>query len=183
MEWLTAEERVLLAEVLKRRLGARGDGPALATAYLRASQRSAFDRTVANAPVPTSLTAERSALLIEVSRELGRLIEDFEVQAILRVTPSAARSIRRNLVATYADDASDIAIRWALRGAVRGDRIKYLGNIGTEVQLDSRERRDEFVVHAPRLAAGVVVLAGLSSAPWRVWVPDAFAQDLLPPKK
>jgi hypothetical protein len=118
MAGLTKDEQGLLETVVGRRVGVRSDGKVLVDAYLTAMARNAYARTVESGPVPTSLVTERSAILIEISRQLGRVIEDFEIEALFRVTPTQARSIRSTLLATYSDDADTLTLTWSMRGVL-----------------------------------------------------------------
>lgn len=86
MSGLTIDERAKLEKVVSRRIGKRSDAVELVKCYLDAMSRNAYFRTTDDSPVPTSLGAERTLLLIEISRQLHRLAEDFEIQALLRVT-------------------------------------------------------------------------------------------------
>lgn len=176
---LSQAELNALKKVVDARLGNRSDGAALVDAYLIGVRRYAYERTAASAPVPTSLVAERAALLIEVSRELGRLIEDYEIQALLRLTPSSAASLRRTLLATYTDDADELLLAWTLRGARRGGRQKD-GFAGTEVEFADKDRRDQFVALQKRNGVDVRVLHGDDERPFLVLVGDGFPKRKLP---
>lgn len=101
MDGISDEERQHLTDVVTRRIGARStpdELEALVSGYLEAVVRNAFKRTTDPGPVPTSLTAERSALLIEVSSQMGKVIEDYEIQALLRVPLTQARTMRTGLM-------------------------------------------------------------------------------------
>ncbi len=142
MVGLSGEELVRLEAVIARRVGVRCDPKKLVEAYLAALAASGFRRTVGDGPVPTSLTAERSLVLIEVSRQLGRVIEDFEIQALFRVSQSTARSMRTTLLATYSDDTDALTLDWSLRGARQDGREKTAEFTGTAIVLTSEDRRD-----------------------------------------
>jgi hypothetical protein len=177
---LTPEERARLEQVVARRVGARSKAKDLVAAYLDAMARHAFAHTTDAGPVPTSLTAERSAILIEISRQLHRVIEDFEIQALLRVSATQARSMRTTLLATYSDDADDLTLEWSLRDARTGRRRKVDSFTGTEIFLDSEDRRDAFVAYARRNGVPVEVVLGDDARPWQIVVGDAFPKDQLP---
>lgn len=135
---LSDDERQRLEKVVRRRVGPRSDAPQLVEAYLDAMLRNAFARTTDGGPVPTSLTVERSFILIEISRQLKRVIEDFEIQALFRVTLPSARAMRTTLLATYSDDAAELTLAWALRGARTGRRQRASSFTGTTVFLCQR---------------------------------------------
>jgi hypothetical protein len=182
MAGLTDEERRQLEIIVGRRLGARSDAKVVVGAYLDAMARNAFSRTVESGPVPTSLVAERSAILIEISRQLGRVIEDFEIQALLRVAPSQARSMRATLLATYSDDADSLTLAWSMRGARQLGRLTVDGLNGTSVALDSEDRRDALFAYAGRTGVEVRVVTNDDAHPWAVVLADAFPKADLPPK-
>jgi hypothetical protein len=178
---LSEEERAHLDAVVARRVGTRSDARVLVAAYLDAMARNAYFRTTDSSPVPTSLTAERSLLLIEISRQLDRVIEDFEIQALLRVPMAAARSMRTTLLATYTDDVDRLTQSWALRGAKTGNRVKSdSGWPGTTVTLTSEDRRDVFVDLLQRRGVPVEVVFGDDKHPWAVIVGDEFPKKDLP---
>ncbi|GAB3655391.1 hypothetical protein [Glycomyces tarimensis] len=181
MGGLTDEERERLRNVIALRVGARSDAGALTTAYLDAMARSAYARTVEPGPVPTSLTSERSEILVQISRQLGRVIEDFEIQALFRVTPTQARSMRRMLQATHSDEVNELDLAWSEVGAVRGKHRKSGRTVTGEVVIFAAEdRRDAFVAYAERTGYPVEVVRGEPDAPWQVIVGDAFPIEQLP---
>lgn len=182
MASLTRDERNRLEAVVGRRLGARADAKVVVSAYLDAMARSAFARTVNPGPVPTSLVAERSAILIEISRQLGRVIEDYEIQALFRVAPAQAKSMRTTLLATYSDDTDALALAWSMLGARNLGRMKVDDLSGTKVALDSEDRRDSFIAYAGRIGVAVRVVTDDSAHPWSIVVADEFPKADLPPK-
>src|SRR5438094_7808127 len=116
---LTDAEVDRLGTTLANRLGRRSDGRRLAEAYLHAVQWQAFERAVGSGPPVTALGSDRIDLLMHVSKELGRLITDEEVGALMRVTPGTARRWHRELLAVYADEANPLALAWSLEDARR----------------------------------------------------------------
>jgi hypothetical protein len=181
---LSKDEQQRLEEVVGRRVGARSDAPKLVEAYRDAMVRNAYARTTGDGPVPTSLTAERSMILIEISRQLERVIEDFEIQALLRVTMSAARAMRTTLLSTYSDDADKLTLAWALRGArTTPKRTKADAFTGPTIVFESKDRRDAFVDNVQRSGVPVQVIHGDLAMPWKVVVGDAFPKAQLPPRK
>lgn len=183
MAGLTKEEQGLLERVVGRRLGVRSDAPVLVDAYLNAMARNAYSRTVESGPVPTSLVTERSAILIEISRQLGRVIEDFEIQALFRVTAPQARSMRTTLLATYSDDADALTLAWSMRGARQLGRLTVDDLNGTKVRLESEDRRDALIAYAGRAGVEVRVITDDEAHPWAVVLGDAFPKADLPAKK
>jgi hypothetical protein len=180
---LNDDERQRLEKVVGRRVGARSDPLQLVAAYLDAMVRNAYARTTDGGPVPTSLTAERSLILIELSRQLKRVIEDFEIQALFRVTLPSARAMRATLLATYSDDADELTLAWALRTARSSRRQKASSFTGTTVLFESEDRRDAFVDNVQRSGVDVEVVLGDAKKPWQVVVGDAFPKDQLPSGK
>ncbi len=180
MTGLTAAERQVLEDVVARRIGYRSDAKALVVAYLSAMERHAFARTVQVGPGPTSRTAERSAVLIEISRQLRRVIEDFEIQALFRVTAAQAKSMRTTLLATYSDDADDLTIDWSLTGAKNRGRRRGDMFAGTAVEFTAEDRRDAFLASAQRVGVHVELLLGDASKPWLLLVGDEFPAGKLP---
>jgi hypothetical protein len=183
MTGLTKDERALLETVVGRRLGARSDAKVVVGAYLDAMARNAFSRTVEPGPVPTSLVAERSAILIEISRQLGRVIEDFEIQAIFRVAPPQARSMRTTLLATYSDDADALTLAWSMLGARQLGRLSVDGLNGTKVMLESEDRRDALLAYARRAGVEARVVTDDAAHQWAVVLGDDFPKADLPAKK
>jgi hypothetical protein len=180
---LTDAERQQLEQVVARRVGVRSDPKQLVAAYLDAMVRNAYERTTDDAPVPTSLTSERSLILIEISRQLNRVIEDFEIQALFRVPLTSARTMRTTLLATYTDDADQLTMAWSLRGARTEGRRKESSFTGTVVVFDSQDRRDAFVENVQRSGVDIDVVLGDDAKPWQVIVGDAFPKNQLPAGK
>jgi hypothetical protein len=183
MAGLKSEERKQLEVVVGRRLGARADAKVVVAAYLDAMARSAYARTVDPGPVPTSLVAERSAILIEISRQLGRVIEDYEIQALFRVAPAQARSMRTTLLATYGDDTDALTLAWSMLGARNLGRMKFDDLNGTKVALDSEDRRDALMGYTGRIGVEVRVVTDDAAHPWSIVVADDFPKADLPPKR
>ncbi|MGO4362278.1 hypothetical protein [Terrabacter sp. RAF57] len=182
MSGLTKDELSRLETVVARRLGARSESKTLVDAYLTAMAKNAYSRTVESGPVPTSLVSERSAILIEISRQLGRVIEDFEIQALLRVTPPQARSMRSTLLATYSDDADVLTLTWSMRAAHQLGRETVDGLNGTKVSLASEDRRDALISYAERAGVAVRTITDDDAHPWAVVLGDDFPKADLPPK-
>ncbi|RHW22753.1 hypothetical protein D0Z08_31350 [Nocardioides immobilis] len=120
-------------------------------------------------------------MLVEISRQLKRVIEDFEIEALFRVTRTQARTMRTTLLATYSDVTDDLTLTWSLVGARTLGRISQGSVVGSEIQFSSEERRDAFVAQMDRGATPTEVLLGDPKKPWRVVVDDAFPKDSLPP--
>lgn len=171
---LPASDRARLVEVVQRRLGPRGAAEALVDAYLVASVRQAFQRTTQDAPIPTTLTVERTVLLLEICRALGRVVDDREVQALLRVGAMQARSIRRSLLATFSDSTDELVTAWALDGATNAGRRKGDTYAGTAVVFGSKEKRDAFIAELTRSGFSCDVDEGDRLHPWVALVGDEF---------
>jgi hypothetical protein len=178
---LTSDERKRLKEVVARRVGARSDAPGLVDAYLAAVERHAFARTCDAGPVPTALNVERSAVLVEICRQLKRVIEDFEIEALFRVTRSQARTMRTTLLASYSDVTDELTLTWALVGSRTLGRYSRDSLVGTEIQFGSEERRDAFAAQMERTGTPFATLLGDEEKPWRAAVSDAFPKESLPP--
>lgn len=179
---LSDEQAKRLLEVVTRRLGARSDPKTLVEAYLTAAVKHAYARTCEMGSVPTSIVVERSTLLIEISRELGRVIEDFEIQCLYRVTLTQAKSMRTTLLATYLDDTDELTLAWSLVDATRQGR-RDVGKLnGKVIVFTSEERRDAFFEQAQRLGASVAVVHGDPATPFQVVVGDDFPTAKLPPE-
>ena len=169
-----------LERVIKNRIGARSDGGELARAYAEGAAQHALNSAMGSGPVPTSLPAERAALMIEVSRKLGRLVEDFEIEALLRLTSGLAKSVRRTLVATYTDAAAELLERWSLKGARGKGRRKVDDFAGEAISFADEDRRDAFVEAQEKVGIPVQVVHGEADNPWMVVVGDEFPTDKLP---
>ncbi|MEV8239353.1 hypothetical protein AB0O90_03885 [Microbacterium testaceum] len=175
-------DTVRLKNVVLRRLGAGHDAQALVDAYLTAAQRHAFARTVEIGPVPTSLTVERSGLLLEISRELGRVVDDAEIQALFRVSRSQARAMRTTLLASYSDITDDLTVYWALKDASNGGRKKVGDVNGTLVRLSSEQKLEAFLSQMERLGVPTETMTDSRSG-WAVVVSDAFDRQRLPSRR
>lgn len=110
------------------------------------------------APRPTLATPEgatatappnRSGQVLaasSASRELGRLVDRSEIEALLRVPAAAAGSVLKLMIATYTDDAGPLQIAWCLQGAY-SDGVGTHGPItdGNRVVLADRDRLESLV--------------------------------------
>lgn len=138
---------------LARRLGSLSATQitALATAYQDGVMRHAEARTNGSGPVPTTLGSERGELLAYVSRSLGRLLTEDEVSALLRIPPTTARSLRKQMLAVY-DDLPDLGLQSAFVGAKRDGRADQ-GEIsnGWRVKFSTAEKMDIARVELDRL--------------------------------
>lgn len=180
---LNDQEQQQLQSVVSRRLGARRDATELVPAYLVAAQRHAFSRTLQPGPVPTSLTVERSGLLLEISRELGRVIDDVEIEALFRVSRSQARTMRTTLLASYSDITDDLTVDWALKDASRGAR-KVVGEVnGTLIRFSSEQKLASFVSQMERSGIDTELVLDDKRSTWAVVVSDAFLRARLPKRK
>ena len=180
MAGISPEEQKTLEHVVAGHVGKRSDAKQLVQAYLDAMHRNAYSRTIDSGPVPTGLPAERSMILIEISRQLGRVVEDFEIQALFRVTPSAAKGMRATLFATYPDLTNELSRAWALQGAFIDGRTKGRTFAGTVIVFSEEDRRDVFVAYAQRQGIPIEALYGDEARPWKVVVSDAFPKEQHP---
>lgn len=170
----------ILENAVANRLGARSDVPALISAYVDGTARTAYLRTVGEGSVPTSLPMERSLILLEVSRKLARVIEDFEIEALFRVNASQARAMRTALLATYPDVTNALALAWSLVDAHASGRQKGRTFTGTVIAFAAEDRRNAFSDYTKRLGMRVEQLLGDASQPWRLLVSDDFPKSALP---
>lgn len=115
---------------------------ALSKAYRDGVISHAVERTTGAGPVPTNLGTERGDLLAHVSRALGRLLTEDEVAALLRIPSTAARSLRKTMLAVY-DDLPSLGFKTAFAGAKRAGR-GTLGAItdGYKISFASDERME-----------------------------------------
>lgn len=180
---LTGAESDRLATTLENRLGGRSDGRRLADAYLHAVQWQAFERAVGSGPPVTALGSDRIDLLMHVSKELGRLITDKEIGALMRVIPATARRWHRELLAVYADEANPLALAWSLEEARRLGRAEEGNVVGEKIGFPSADCRDVCVEQLERLGHAVVVLHGEPTQPWVALAGDEFAVDRFLPKR
>lgn len=133
-----------IERVLARRLPAvsEDERKRLTAAYIAGVQNHATARTTGVGPVPTTLATERAELLACISRSMERLLTEDEIAALLRITTSAARSVRKTMLAVY-DDLPVLALKSAFAGARRDGRGSA-GDIvdGYRVRLKTPERME-----------------------------------------
>jgi hypothetical protein len=142
-----------IEQALKRRLPGALDAEraALTVAYRSGVSAHAEDRTIGTGPVPTNLSTERVELLAFVCRKMGRLLSEEEVAALLRIPVTAARSLRKQMLAVH-DDLPDLGLRTAFTGAkrdgrgtegdvVNGYRVKITSAEKLELATSELERR------------------------------------------
>jgi hypothetical protein len=60
-------------------------------------------------------------MLTFVCREIGRLLNEDEIAALLRIPSTSARSVQKNMLAVY-DDLPDLALKDAFKRATRDGR-------------------------------------------------------------
>lgn len=130
--------------------------------------------------MPTSLNVERSAVLIEISRQLKKVIEDYEIQALFRVTTAQARAMRTTLLATYSDATDVLTLGWSLVGAKNLGRANVDKVVGTKLQFASEDRRDAFIEQNERAGIAVAVILGDAARPFQAVVADDFPSADLP---
>jgi hypothetical protein len=181
MGGLEPAERKRLERTVAARLGARsGDAAGLTAAYLDAMERNAYLRTMGPGPVPTSLTSERAEMLFAICNQLERVIEDFEIQALFRVTATQARAMRKTLLATHSDEANQLDHAWSLVGATTAARRKGRRVTGEVIVFQDEDRQHAFIGYAERTGIAVERVLGEGDQPWQVIVSDDYPADRLP---
>jgi hypothetical protein len=94
-------------------------------AMLRAAARQALELTTGSGPVPSNLTAARAEYIHFVCLEAGRILDQREVEVLLRATTSAARSVFTTMRATYEE-----ALRSQFLARMREDvQVRSTGNV------------------------------------------------------
>lgn len=152
--------RTELEAAITRRMGQSStSSKTLAAAYLRGVQEHALSRTVGGSPIPTSLTTDRAELVIAICREYKQLLTGREIEVLLRVTPSSAKSILRLVEAVYDDEVSKYLMAAAFRGAtsdgsgkfgsVDGNRVVLRDAAAVESLLEQCERSGIKAIHRP----------------------------------
>jgi hypothetical protein len=111
------------------------DASELAEAWSKAVMQQAIEANLSTSPPPTTLAGMRADLLMHVCKKLERLVTERETEVILRLSPSGARAVHRQMKANYEDVLYDFILKWALRDAaldgigkfegVRGDRVVF----------------------------------------------------------
>lgn len=158
-----------LEAVLARRLPTSdaAERTRLATAYLQGVVDHALEGTIGSGPVPTALSMERAGLLAHVCRALGRVLTEEEIRALLRVTTTTARSLRKTTLALY-DDVPQLSFTAAFEGARRdgrgsagaitdGYRVKFASAERMELAQSELERQG-FAFEPLQTSASVHVL-------------------------
>lgn len=115
---------------------------ALAAAYRDGVLSHAIERTTGSGSVPTNLSTERAELVAHVCRALKRLLTEDEVAALLRIPATAAKTLRKTMLAVY-DDLPLLGMQSAFVGASRDGRGSA-GDItdGYRVKFSSAERME-----------------------------------------
>jgi hypothetical protein len=119
-------------------------------------------------------------MLFEICVQLERVIEDFEIQALFRVTATQARAMRKTLLATHSDEANRLDHAWSLVGATTAARRKGRTVTGEVIVFKDEDRQHAFIAYAERTGIPVEPVLGEGDNPWQVIVGDDYPADLLP---
>lgn len=141
-----------LVAVLRRRLGITEGkkATALADSYLKGVTQHALARTIGGVAAPTSMTVDRAELIMAVCRVRGDLLTEREIEALLRVTGPVARSIRRQVEASYDDEVSEYLLGAALRGALSDGTGKFGSVDGNRIVMRDEDARDQLLAECER---------------------------------
>jgi hypothetical protein len=157
--------------VLGRRLGITEEkAAALADNYLEGVKQHALARTIGGAAAPTSLTVDRAELIMAVCRARGDLLTEREIEALLRVTGSMARSIRRQVEAAYDDEVSEYLLGAALRGALTDGSGKFSSVEGNRIVVRDKDARDQLLAECQRRGIQAIARPDDSQKPNLVYV-------------
>ena len=142
---------------VKKRFRARLGGVSsetdpVAEGWLRGVVRQAVELNLGTGPVPNTLAALRADLMMHVSMELKRLVTEREAEVMLRLTPTAARSVHRSMKAIYEDLLEEYVWQWTFSGAYldknRGSFLTVKG--GYRVSFPSKDAADAAVAELKR---------------------------------
>ena len=172
-----------VTERFKARLPPTSDSAKLAKAWKEAVLQQAIDSNLAVSPPPTTLVALRADLLMHVCKKLGRLVTERESEVILRLSPSGARAVHRQMKASYEDLLDDFLIQWALAGATRLGEGKFNNLTGNRVLLVSKEAVDGFTSELDRRGKKWARNRQAKEGPYLVYVETSFDLDGYLPKK
>ena len=170
-----------LVAVLTLRLGVTKEkASALADDYLEGIKQHALARTIGGTAAPTSLTVDRAEMIMAVCRARGDLLTDREIEALLRVTGSMARSIQRQVEAAYDDEVSAYLLGAALRGAVTDGTGKFGSVDGNRIVMRDEDARDQLLVELERRGIPAIARPDEVQMPNLVYVDKGL--DLAPYK-
>lgn len=163
-----------LIEVLRGRLGEGARAKDLSSAYLTGMANYAVERTTGQGGVPTTLIGERVELLLHISKELGYLLTEREIAALLRVNPGTARRLHIELRSVHEDTVRPFVYRYALGGAKKDGTGRHQGVRGTRVSFVSEEQMEAFLIEAERTGIAVSRKRDEENLPWLLYVDVAF---------
>lgn len=106
-----ASQRDAIAQLEKYAALTAADAKSVVDAVVAAAQEEAVDQIANDALVPTSVADARVVRLARICGHLGRLLSQTEVEVLLRVPPSTARSTLNRLRAGYRQEAAEWATR------------------------------------------------------------------------
>lgn len=96
------------------------DAEALLLAYLQGAVDLALDQVAGDGPVPTSLNVLRADLFRWVCARASRILPEREVEVLLRIPSSTARSVLRTMRAMYEEALRELFLqRMQLDAVVR----------------------------------------------------------------
>lgn len=150
----------------------------LVKAWGDAVLQQAIDTNLSVTPPPTTLVALRADLLMHVCVQLDRLVSEREAEVILRLSPSGARAVHRQMLASYEDLFDEFVLKWALKDATRhktGDRGAVKG--GNRVLLASKESLDSFMAEMTRRGKRCERDRTAKEGPYLVYVDRSFDLD------
>jgi hypothetical protein len=163
-----------LRKVLADRLGDDGRAKDLATAYLAGMADYAIERTTGQGGVPTTLVGERVELLLHISKQLGHLITEREIAALLRVNPATARRLHIELRSVHEDVVRPFVYQYALQKAQLDCKGEHGGVKGTRVAFATEEQMEAFLIEAERTGLPVSRKRDEGNHPWLLYVAAGF---------
>lgn len=163
-----------LTKVLVDRLGEKARASELANAYLAGMADYAVQRTTGQGGVPTTLVGERVELLLHVSKQLGRLISEREVAALLRVNPGTARRLHIELRSVHEDTMRPFVYRYALQNAKSDGKGEHAGVGGVRVAFATEDQMEAFLTEAERTGLRVTRKRDEANLPWLLYVDPSF---------
>ena len=151
-----ADEALDLALARRLPTASASDRAALAAVYKSGVAAHAIERTTGTGPVPTNLSSERGELLAHVCRARGQLLTEDEVAALLRIQLTAARALRKSMLAVY-DDLPLLGLKAAFVGAKRdgrGDAGAIRNGYRCQIRIGREARHRPGRTRAPGIRLG-----------------------------
>lgn len=163
-----------LTKVLAGRLGDDARAKELTAAYLSGIANYAIERTTGQGGVPTTLVGERVELLLHISKQLGHLITERQIGALLRVNPGTARRLHIELRSVHEDTVRPFVYRYALQNARTEGKGEHYGVVGTRVAFATEEQMEAFLTEAGRTSLPVARKRDETNLPWLLYVHSGF---------